>query len=64
MKFKVDNIHCKKCVARINKVLGKEFGEIKVDLNKEPRILDVNLEENKKEIFCKKLEDIGFEVIK
>ena len=38
--------------------------KFKVDLNKEPRILDVNLEENKKEIFCKKLEDIGFEVIK
>ena len=43
-KFKVANIHCENCANTIKNALGDEYGEIKVDLGVEPRVVSVNLD--------------------
>lgn len=62
MKFKITNLNCEKCLARINKVLSKEFGEIKANLD--TKILEVKLQQNQVENFCEKLNELGFEIEK
>ena len=42
-KFKVANIHCENCANTIKNALGDEYGEIKVDLSVEPKVVSVNL---------------------
>ena len=42
-KFKVANIHCENCANTIKNALEDEYGEIKVDLGVEPRVVSVNL---------------------
>jgi len=46
-KFKVANIHCENCANTIKNALGDEYGEIKVDLSVEPRVVSVNLDGKK-----------------
>ena len=43
-KFKVANIHCENCANTIKNALGDEYGEIKVDMSAEPKIVSVNLD--------------------
>ena len=62
-KFKVGNIHCKKCANTIKNALEGDYGEIKVDLGVEPRVVSVNLDGKDEAKFKEELDDLGFSVI-
>lgn len=62
-KFKVANIHCKNCANTIKNALGDEYGEIKIDLGVEPRVVSVNLDGKDEAKFKEELDDLGFSVI-
>ena len=46
IKFKVANIHCENCANTIKNALEDEFGEIKVDLSVEPRVVGADITED------------------
>ena len=63
VKFKAQNIHCENCANTIKNALGDEYGEIKVDLGVEPRVVSVNLDGKDEAKFKEELDDLGFSVI-
>ena len=62
-KFKVANIHCENCANTIKSALCDEYGEIKVDLSVEPKVVSVNLDGKDEAKFKEELDDLGFSVI-
>jgi len=62
-KFKVANIHCENCANTIKNALESDYGEIKVDLGVEPRVVSVNLDGKDEVKFKEELDDLGFSVI-
>ena len=62
-KFKVANIHCENCEKKKKNALEGEYGEIKVDLGVEPRVVSVNLDGKDEAKFKEELDDLGFSVI-
>lgn len=63
MKFKVANINCQNCANLIKISLEDIFGEIKIDLDANPRTLSLNLDNSREEEFKKELSELGFEVL-
>ncbi|HEG0613666.1 TPA: heavy-metal-associated domain-containing protein [Campylobacter coli] len=63
MKFKVANINCQNCANLIKNSLEDTFGEIKIDLDANPRTLSLNLDNSREEEFKKELSELGFEVL-
>ena len=63
MKFKVANINCQNCANLIKNSLEDIFGEIKIDLDANPRTLSLNLDSSRGEEFKKELGELGFEVL-
>lgn len=63
MKFKVANINCQNCANLIKNSLEDIFGEIKIDLDVNPRTLSLNLDNSREEEFKKELSELGFEVL-
>lgn len=63
MKFKVTNINCQNCANLIKNSLEDIFGEIKIDLDANPRTLSLNLDNSREEEFKKELSELGFEVL-
>lgn len=63
MKFKVANINCQNCANLIKNSLEDIFGEIKIDLDANPRTLNLNLDSSREEEFKKELSELGFEVL-
>ena len=63
IKFKVANIHCENCANTIKNALEGEFGEIKVDLSVEPRVISADIAEDVVEKFRTELDELGFSVI-
>lgn len=63
-KFEVADIHCGNCANTIKNALSDEFGEISVDLNANPRIVSVDIDDSKIEQFKSELDDLGFSVIR
>lgn len=63
-KFEVANINCINCANTIKGALEDEFGEIIVDLEQNPRVLSVNIDDTQVDRFKNELEDLGFSVIK
>ncbi|MFV0561785.1 heavy-metal-associated domain-containing protein [Malaciobacter mytili] len=62
--FKVNNIACANCANLIKASLEENFGEILVNLEKEPREVTLEIENEKKEVeFKAELKELGFEVI-
>ncbi len=55
MKFKVANINCQNCANLIKNSLEDIFGEIKIDLDANPRTLSLNLDSSREEEFKKEL---------
>ncbi|EDO6931553.1 heavy metal transport/detoxification protein, partial [Campylobacter coli] len=47
MKFKVANINCQNCANLIKNSLEDIFGEIKIDLDANPRTLSLNLDSSR-----------------
>jgi heavy metal-associated domain protein len=63
IKFRVANIHCENCANTIKNALEDEFGEIKVDLSVEPRVISADITEDLVEKFKTELDELGFSVI-
>lgn len=63
MKFRVANINCQNCANLIKNSLEDVFGEIKIDLDTNPRTLSLNLDSLREEEFKKELSELGFEVL-
>lgn len=63
-KFQVENIKCQNCANLIINSLSDEFGKIEVDLNQDPRVVSLELDESKITAFKEALSELNFNVIK
>lgn len=62
--FKANNIACGSCSNLIKASLEEEFGEIIIDLNKEPKEVSVDIQDELKEKkFKEEMKDLGFDII-
>ena len=64
MTFEASNINCQNCANTIKNALREDFGEISVDLSKQPRQVSVQIDENKVEAFKEAMDELGFEIIR
>lgn len=62
--FEVNNVYCQNCANTIKNALEDDFGEIKVDLSKEPRQVSLDIKDSDVEKFKSEMADLGFDVIK
>ena len=62
--FEVNNVHCQNCANTIKNALEDDFGEIKVDLSKEPRQVSLDIQHSVVVIFKSELADLGFDITK
>jgi copper chaperone CopZ len=63
-QFQANNIHCKNCANTIKVSLEDDFGDIEVDLSKDPKVITVNLKDEKEiEDFKTQMKELGFEII-
>ncbi|QPH87606.1 heavy-metal-associated domain-containing protein [Campylobacter concisus] len=62
--FEANNIHCQNCANTIKNALEDYFGEIKVDLSKEPRQVSLDIKDSDVEKFKSEMADLGFDIIK
>ena len=58
--FGVMNVKCSGCAATLKGKLFEKFGEVEVDLNKEPREITLNIEEEEIEELSKELKRLGY----
>ncbi len=58
--FEVRNVKCGGCANTLKKALLKEFGEVEVNLDVEPRIITLDIEESQKESLKTKLRSLGY----
>jgi copper chaperone CopZ len=56
----VQNVKCGGCANTLKKALKDDFGEVKVNLEKEPREITLELEDDKKENLKLKLRSLGY----
>lgn len=59
--FKVLNVKCGGCANTIKEALRDEFGEVAVNLNEEPRVITLEIEnEDKEALLRKKMRYLGY----
>ncbi|MCD4757443.1 MAG: heavy-metal-associated domain-containing protein [Arcobacteraceae bacterium] len=58
--FIVQNVKCGGCANTLKKALKDEYGEVEVNLEKEPREITLELEDDKKENLKLKLRSLGY----
>ena len=58
--FEVLNVKCSGCAHTLTASLEKEFGSIKVDLEIEPRVITLDVEEEKIPRLRKELKRLGY----
>jgi len=58
--FDVKNVKCGGCAGTLTKSLLKEFGEVEVNLDVEPRQITLEIEEEKMEALKLKLRSLGY----
>lgn len=63
-KFAVENVKCENCAKLIKNALRDEFGEVEVDLNAQPRVLSLNVDETKISALKNALDELNFGIIK
>lgn len=63
-KFELENVKCQNCANLIKNALEDEFGEVTVDLNAQPRVLSLNIDESKISALKETLKELNFSVIK
>lgn len=63
-KFAVENVKCENCAKLIKNALRNEFGEVEVDLNAQPRVLSLNVDETKISALKNALDELNFGIIK
>ena len=60
--FIVQNVKCGGCANTLKKALKDEYGEVEVNLEKEPREITLELEDDKKENLKLKLRSLGYQL--
>lgn len=63
-KFAVENVKCENCAKLIKNALRDEFGEVEVDLNAQPRVLSLNIDETRISALKNALDELNFSTIK
>lgn len=63
-KFAVKNVKCENCAKLIKNALRDEFGEVEVDLNAQPRVLSLNVDETRISTLKNALDELNFSIIK
>ncbi len=63
-KFAVENVKCENCAKLIKNALYDEFGEVEVDLNAQPRVLSLNVDEARISALKNALDELNFSIIK
>ena len=63
-KFAVENVKCENCAKLIKNALRDEFGEVEVDLNAQPRVLSLNVDETRISALKNALDELNFSSIK
>lgn len=63
-KFAVENVKCENCAKLIKNALRDEFGEVEVDLNAQPRVLSLNIDETRISALKNALDELNFSIIK
>jgi len=61
--FQVQNVKCGGCANTLKKALKDDFGEVEVDLEKEPREITLEVENDKKENLKLKLRSLGYPLV-
>ena len=61
--FKVQNVKCGGCASTLKTKLLDTFGEIEVDLTKEPREITLDIEEIQLEALAEKLKSLGYPLV-
>ncbi len=62
--YRANNIACGSCSNLIKASLEEEFGEITIDLNKEPKEVSVEIKDETQETkFKEEMKELGFEII-
>lgn len=63
-KFAVENVKCQNCANLIKNSLSDEFGAVEVDLNSEPRVVSLDIDEAKIPALKNALKELNFGIIK
>ena len=63
-KFAVENVKCENCAKLIKNALRDEFGEVEVDLNAQPRVLSLNVDETRISALKNALDELNFSILK
>lgn len=58
--FQVLNVKCGGCANTLRKALEEDFGEVRVELRKEPREITLDIEDDKMDSLREKLKSIGY----
>jgi len=58
--FEVMNVKCGGCANTLKNALKKDFGEVEVNLDIEPRQITLEIEENELPALRKKLKSLGY----
>ncbi len=58
--FKVANVKCGGCASTLKSKLREEFGEIEVDLDKMPREISLEIDDDRVEDLSKALKKLGY----
>ncbi len=58
--FQVLNVKCGGCASTLQKSLKDEFGEVSVNLEKEPREITLNIDDEKVTLLSEKLRKLGY----
>lgn len=63
-KFAIEHVKCENCAKLIKNALRDEFGEVEVDLNAQPRVLSLNVDETRISALKNALDELNFSIIK
>ena len=58
--FKVINVKCGGCASTLKAKLSKKFGEVEVNLDKEPREISLDIEEEQVPALAEALKKLGY----
>ena len=61
--FLVQNVKCGGCANTLKKALKDDFGDIEVNLEKEPREITLDVDDDKKENLKLKLRSLGYPLV-
>ncbi len=59
-QFEVENIKCNGCATKVRNSLKEEFGDVEVDLEKMPRVITLEIEQEKVPALREKMKAMGY----